>query len=79
MYLVLTGNHVSWPFPDVKILHRLEAVRYSFAIHNLHDLTVSKRYLGAIAEEAVGKVNLADSLSVRDIESPLEVLEVSHV
>ena len=56
-----------------------EAGRYSVAIPDLHDLTVSKRCMGTIADEAAGKVNLADPLSVRDIESLHEVLEVSHV
>ena len=70
------GNSMS------KLKAVLEAVtfcRYSFAVPDLHDLTVSKRCMGAIADGAVGKVNQADPLSVRDIERLHEVLEVGHV
>ena len=48
----------------------LEAItfcRYSFNIVDLHDITVSRRCLGAVGSDVTGKVNQAAPLTVADV------------
>ena len=60
----------------------LEAVtfcRYSFHLPELHDLTVSKRCLGAVVDDLPGKVKQAEPLTVSDVKRLHWVLEHGNV
>ena len=60
----------------------LEAVtfsRYSFHLPELHELTVSRRCLGAVVDELPGKVKQAEPLTVADVKRLHWVLEHGEV
>ena len=60
----------------------LEAVtfcRYSFHLPELHDLTVSKRCLGAVVDDLPGKVKQAEPLTVSDVKRLHWVLKHENV
>ena len=60
----------------------LEAItfsRYSFHIQDLHDLTISKRCLGAVVDDLPGKVKQAEPLTVADVRHLHYVLEHGDV
>ena len=60
----------------------LEAItfsRYSFHLQDLHDLTISKRCLGAVVDDLPGKVKQAEPLTVADVRHLLYVLEQGDV
>ena len=60
----------------------LEAVtfsRYSFHLPELHELTFSRRCLGAVVDELPGKVKQAEPLTVADVKRSHWVLEHGEV
>lgn len=57
------------------VLEAITFCRYSFDVPDLHDITVSKRCLGAIGDAVPGKVKQAAPLTVADVQKLHECLQ----